>query len=260
MSRCASRTAATIAALALAVLFMGALPARAEPDLVARINSERSARGLSTVRVASDLASVAAEHTRQMVDDGAIYHVPDLERRAPGWAVLGDNVGAGAGIDSIFEGFMDSASHRENLLRESFTHLGVGVVETEDFVYATVILGARSVPVRATRAETSLRPRRAPSVLRGAARPPRPSHIERPRRQPAKAPAAPSLGPGAAVRALVALTHMDAEGSLARHGVRPVTAGLAQPAARGWICAPPPRGCHTPLLPWPEWRERSSTS
>lgn len=217
----ASRAALVILATATAaMLIANAIPARAdespERDLVARINAERSARGIGTVRVASDLADVAEDHTRDMAADGAVYHVPNIERRAPGWSMLGDNVGAGPSAGRVFDGFMDSESHRENLLRESFTHVGVGVVQNEDFTYVTVILGGRSEERRIERVEASHAD--APTVRRAF----RPRRTERPREEPASpSPRRRSVpGPGAAVRALVALTAMDA----------PDAAGPAEPA------------------------------
>jgi uncharacterized protein YkwD len=46
-----------------------------------------------------------------------------------GWAVLGENVGAGQTIDQVHDAFMNSPEHRRVILSRSYNTMGIGVYE-----------------------------------------------------------------------------------------------------------------------------------
>ncbi len=132
-----------ISALLVALAFLAALPAPAfagtEGRLVARMNAERSARGLAPLRVYGDLVGDARAHSRRMMEEGRLFHNGNLGAVTTGWEALGENVGVGPSVDAIHEAFMASSSHRRNILGD-FNYVGVGVVqEAEDKFWVTVI-------------------------------------------------------------------------------------------------------------------------
>lgn len=106
------------------------LPERAgvEERLVDRINEERSARGLRSLAFAPRIAAFARRHSERMAADAQVFHT---DRRARAGAAAGraagENVGVGSAAGEIHDAFMDSRSHRHNILEPHWTHVGVGV-------------------------------------------------------------------------------------------------------------------------------------
>ena len=151
-------------ALASAVLLGGAAVASATAtgdsnaaSFVAKANAERQARGLAPYVVKSDLAAVAARHSARMAQRNSLYHNPALGSEVSGWQSVGENVGMGGSVDSIHKAFMDSPSHRANIVSTQFTEIGVGTVtDSRGVLWVTQVFRlpvqapAVSAPVRTT--------------------------------------------------------------------------------------------------------------
>ena len=155
-----------------------------ESCFVSKINAARS----SNLTVRSDLTSIARRHSARMASSGTIYHNGNLANEAPGdWQSLGENVGMGPTCDDIHNAFMNSASHRKNILDPKFNFVGVGVVTASDgTLYVTEVFMEASQPAPSQPAPTN------PSS--GTAAPTRRTttptqRSTAPRRQPAPAPA-----------------------------------------------------------------------
>jgi hypothetical protein len=103
------------------------------------INQDRAAHGLPPVQVDNSLVIVAGTHSARMASAGTIFHNSNLAHEVSGgWAMLGENVGVGGGVDSLHQAFMNSGSHRENVLG-SFDRAGVGVVMSGSTMYVTEV-------------------------------------------------------------------------------------------------------------------------
>jgi len=127
------------------------------------VNEERAAVGRDRLSTDDDLRRVARNHSADMVADGYVGHespdgvTPADRLAAAGCRAGGENV-AQSWIDEpvavdgetvvaenesevaahLVDRWMASPGHRENILRESFSESGVGVIVTEDNrVYAT---------------------------------------------------------------------------------------------------------------------------
>ncbi len=109
-----------------------------ESRLLAMANDARWSAGLAPVQAHDGLAAVARTWSEQLAASGrSLAHNPDYAAQVPGgWSALGENVAwiddggtlsPGDVAQRIHQGWMDSAGHRENLLRPGYTHLGVGV-------------------------------------------------------------------------------------------------------------------------------------
>lgn len=169
-------SAIVVFGLTTALIFSAAAPASAgrstdEGRFVSKINGERRARGISSLRVAYDLVSVARRHSASMAARGRIFHSSRLGSKISGnWTEVGENVGAGPDVPSLHSAFMQSPSHRANVLRRSYNQVGVGVVYgSDDMIYVTVIFAARgatqrAVVKKAARARSSAPARSAPRV------------------------------------------------------------------------------------------------
>ena len=112
-----------------------------ESQFVAKMNAARESAGLRPYVVASDLTSVARQHSAQMASKQELYHNPNLTTQVQNWQAVGENVGEGPTVSDIHNAFMQSPEHRANILDHDFTQVGVGVVVdkngiiwvTEDF-------------------------------------------------------------------------------------------------------------------------------
>ena len=134
--------------------------ARAEEQIFELVNEERARNGLRPLIVNSELAVVAREHSADMGERGFYSHV-DPDGLTPNdriTAALGDTYYLAGTSENIayFEssrgfsqdehtaiarqfmnGWMNSPGHRANILRESSTHIGIGLRSSGNRVYAT---------------------------------------------------------------------------------------------------------------------------
>jgi len=120
-------------------------PARVRAAVLCLLNAERTSRGLSQLHASAELRKAATAYSRNMVRKRFFAHVsPEgstmlsrikqgtnyLNRNVRDWA-LGENLGWGSGPKSTPQAmvrlWMASAGHRDNILNESFRHVGIGV-------------------------------------------------------------------------------------------------------------------------------------
>jgi hypothetical protein len=119
---------------------VGLLRAVAGQDLTAMTNADRVSRGLRSLSTANDLQSLAQQRADEMARSGRLAHTTNLGSRVSGWQRLGENVGRGPKLPDIETAFMNSPSHRENILDPAFTQLGVGVTfDGGKYLYVAVI-------------------------------------------------------------------------------------------------------------------------
>ncbi len=115
-----------------------------EERLLGLVNAERSRRGLAVLSPDPDLAAAARMHCRDMEARGYFSHFApagarsptDRYRAAAGGrarnAAIGENIfragGPGcADVHRAHAAFMDSAGHRENVLRPQWRRAGIAV-------------------------------------------------------------------------------------------------------------------------------------
>ncbi|MDK1097101.1 MAG: CAP domain-containing protein [Actinomycetota bacterium] len=118
-----------------------AIPALAGPEgtLVGKINSSRAASGLAPLDTYWDLTDDARAHSSRMSDRGEIYHNRSLSSVTSVWMKLGENVGMGVDIGSLHNAFMNSSSHRANVLGD-YNYVGVGVkADDAGVLWVTVV-------------------------------------------------------------------------------------------------------------------------
>lgn len=96
-----------------------------ETSFVSLINSHRTANGLAALTRNSSLDAEARAWSQQMAANGGLSH-SNLSRFLPPWSSVGENVGVGGSVSSIFGGLTASSGHNANMLGD-FTHIGVGV-------------------------------------------------------------------------------------------------------------------------------------
>ena len=136
-----------VLAIAFGIALATALPALGASDDVPRLTGlhaqARSERSLSTLAIASDLAGDAQRHAEAMAARGEIYH-SGRTSNLNGWTALGENVGYASSVDEVFQLFMDSPGHRNNIIDASWDSIGIGVAPGDGAIYASVLFGTRS--------------------------------------------------------------------------------------------------------------------
>jgi uncharacterized protein YkwD len=108
------------------------------------INAERSAHGVSPLRLDKRLSRAARRHSRDMVAHRYFAHDSrngagfSARIASTGWMSgrshwrVGENIAWGSGSQAspraIVAAWMHSAGHRANILQSGFHHIGIGIV------------------------------------------------------------------------------------------------------------------------------------
>jgi hypothetical protein len=128
------------------------------------VNQERASAGLSFLVPESRLAAMARQHSEEMAVLNYFDHVspvsgfetlPDRASQASitDWTGLGENIGMISGISvnilaqTMMDEWMNSPGHRANILKATFTYIGVGVFEDGDEYLFTQNFGVLTSPV-----------------------------------------------------------------------------------------------------------------
>lgn len=118
----------------------------AESRLLAGMNAERAAHGLSPFVLDSGLTNIARIRSQQLIDQGYFGHIDPhgykmyaelLRHFGYGFAAAGENLamnnyGMDQSPEVALEGLMNSATHRANILAGDFWRVGVGMVTAAD--------------------------------------------------------------------------------------------------------------------------------
>lgn len=112
-----------------------------EARIVELVNMERSKAGLKPLAVSSCAEGYARSWSATMAKSGAFEHRSDLGAvmRTCGARGVGENIAFGnVTADAMMAMWMGSTGHRANILRPSYTHIGVGIARTSSGrVYGT---------------------------------------------------------------------------------------------------------------------------
>jgi hypothetical protein len=108
-------------------------PQADESAFVAKINQLRAEHGLRPLEVDGELTTIGRRWAGKMAAAGQISHNPNFPNEVTqDWEKLGENVGVGSNVDELHAAFVKSPAHFRNLVDGDFTHIGVGVVYTND--------------------------------------------------------------------------------------------------------------------------------
>ena len=125
---------------------------RLEDSLLVLANAERAKHELPALKKHVPVARVARAHSLDMVEDDYFGHVsPEgwnvwerLNRAGIWYASCAENVAKTLTVTNAHRGFMESESHRDNILTREYTHLGIGILKgpdgllftTQNFIHA----------------------------------------------------------------------------------------------------------------------------
>ena len=110
-----------------------------EKEVVRLVNIERTSRGLSTLEHDWELSRVARYKSQDMKDNNYFSHTsptygsPFQMMKSFGitYRSAGENIAKGQRTpQEVVTAWMNSSGHRANILNSSFTHIGVGYVDS----------------------------------------------------------------------------------------------------------------------------------
>ncbi len=121
---------------------------RRELAFAKKHNAARTRSGVAKMRLDPHLGRVARKHTYEMLRNNRLFHTSTsaLSNRVTNWTILGENVGVGGDVDSLFKAFMNSPSHKANILYGKFRYFGVGTKKKGDKLWVTIVFEAATDP------------------------------------------------------------------------------------------------------------------
>ena len=84
--------------------------------------------GLPALEPDASLHAYARQWALEMAASGTLEH-SDIGRLANGWTTVGENIGTGGGVLSIFDALANSPSHLAIMLTDDYSSEGIGVVD-----------------------------------------------------------------------------------------------------------------------------------
>jgi uncharacterized protein YkwD len=101
---------------------------QAEAAFLAKINEFRRQNGLGELAYDPELTAASRNWSVTMASRGGLSHDPNPATGVTTqWALIGENVGKGGSVDSVFAALVASPSHRATMLEPRYGHVGVGV-------------------------------------------------------------------------------------------------------------------------------------
>ena len=113
-----------------------------EAEVVRLVNIEREKNGLSPLAVDWQLSRVARYKSQDMKDKSYFSHTSPtygspfqmIKSFGITYRSAGENIARGyTSPEAVVKGWMNSSGHRANILNKSFTHIGVGYVESGNY-------------------------------------------------------------------------------------------------------------------------------
>jgi uncharacterized protein YkwD len=124
-----------------------------EQKILELTNQTREKEKLAPLKPNAVLFEVARAHSANMAKQGKMEH--DLDDKTPAQRVkaagyeyswTGENIAMGENwpITGVFQGWMDSPPHRENILNGNFQEIGIGIAKDKaGKVYYTQVFGTK---------------------------------------------------------------------------------------------------------------------
>lgn len=104
----------------------GNFGAAAETDFASRINALRASVSVPLLAGNADLNNYARWWARYMAESDNFTH-SDIGSLLGEWSIVGENIGYGPSVQSIFNALVNSSGHYNNMVESRFTAVGVGV-------------------------------------------------------------------------------------------------------------------------------------
>ena len=119
----------------------GSYSAPAESEFVSKINALRSSVGVAGLAANGELNNYARWWAKQMADSGNFSH-SDIGSLLDPWTTVGENLGYGPSVTSVFNALVASTGHYNNMVDPRFTSVGVGAyVDSTGRIWTAHVFG-----------------------------------------------------------------------------------------------------------------------
>lgn len=117
-----------------------------ENELLSLINSEREKNNLSALKIDKDLQNVARLKANDLVDNNYFSHISPvygtpfemLKSNKISYKTASENIAGNPSISGAFESWMNSDSHKNNILSNNYNYTGLAVVDS--IAYGKIIV------------------------------------------------------------------------------------------------------------------------
>lgn len=137
----ATTTSAAPVTTTTAATVTGTFSASAESEFISKINGLRSSVGVAGLAANAELNNYARWWAKQMADSGNFSH-SDIGSLLDPWSVVGENIGYGPSVTSVFNALVASTGHYNNMVDARFTSVGVGAyVDSTGRIWTAHVFG-----------------------------------------------------------------------------------------------------------------------
>lgn len=107
-----------------------------EQKMLNLVNAERTSRGLNPLQVDPQLVKLARLKSQDMINKGYFSHQSPtygspfemMRNYGVNYRMAGENLAGAPTVERAHDSLMNSSGHRANILRQQFTHVGIGIV------------------------------------------------------------------------------------------------------------------------------------
>ena len=108
-----------------------------ENSMLALINTERTSRGLKSLKLNTAARTVARDYSKRMLAEGYFSHVDNdghtpFDRLRAGnvaFGAAGENLALAPTLQRAHNGLMNSPGHRANILSKNYRTVGIGIID-----------------------------------------------------------------------------------------------------------------------------------
>lgn len=132
----ATRLAAFVLAMTLAI---SACYTTQQTEIAQHVNNSRAAYGRAPLSQNYELSVKAQRWAEYLASIGSLAHSNLPEGISYQWRSLGENVGFDGSIAAVHQGYMNSPTHRNNILSSRFNYIGTGYATGGGRVYTVQV-------------------------------------------------------------------------------------------------------------------------
>ena len=111
-------------------------------EVISQVNAERAKAGLSSLSVSAELTGAACIRAREIVEQFSHTRPDGSSWSTVSAAANGENIAKGQSTaDRVMAAWMSSEGHRANILRESFSTIGICALKVDGVIYWVQLFG-----------------------------------------------------------------------------------------------------------------------
>lgn len=107
------------------------------------INKARTEKGLNKLTLDSELTKIARLKAKDMVQKGYFSHTSPtygspfemMKKYSISYKVAGENIAGNPSLENAVKAWLDSSTHRENILSTSYNLIGIGIEKSDVYGY-----------------------------------------------------------------------------------------------------------------------------